>query len=108
VGRSVSAVNAVARSVSTMAEQVARALEEQSGVGKGQLEGLGRLERMSAEIGHAVESHDAASRRVHEALQNLSDSAAAHEAAVEGLSGVAERLSARARALTERVGRFKV
>jgi methyl-accepting chemotaxis protein len=108
VGRGVAAVSSVSRGVSATAEQVALALEEQSGVGQEQLEGLGRLDRMSADIRRAVESHDAATRRVHDALRNLSDTAASHGTAVEALSGVAERLAARARALAERVGRFKV
>ncbi|BDG04331.1 methyl-accepting chemotaxis protein [Anaeromyxobacter oryzae] len=108
VGRSVAAVNSVSRSASTMADQVARALEEQSGVGKRQLESLSRLERMITEITRAVESHNAATRRVRDALQALSESAGQHDTAVEGLSGVAERLGGRAKALAERVGRFKV
>jgi len=108
VGRSVAAVNSVSRSVGAMADQVARALEEQSGLGKHQIDSLGRLERMIAEISRAVQNHDAAARRVRDALQNLSDTAGAHEGVVDGLSGVSERLGARARALAERVNRFKV
>jgi methyl-accepting chemotaxis protein len=108
VGRSVAAVSSVTRGVGGMADEVARALEEQSGLGKRQLDGVARLERMIAEIGRAVEHHDAATRRVRDALRNLSQTAGAHESAVEGLSGVADRLGARARALQERVGRFKV
>jgi methyl-accepting chemotaxis protein len=108
MGRSVSAVNSVSKSVNAMADQVAHALEEQSGQGKRQLESLARLERMIAEISRAVDNHDAANRRVHEALQNLAHTAGEHEAAVQGLSGVADRLGARARALAERVGRFRV
>jgi methyl-accepting chemotaxis protein len=108
VGRSVTAVNSVSRGVNAMADQVAHALEEQSGQGKRQLENLARLERMIAEISKAVDNHNAATRRVHEALQNLSHTAGEHESAVQGLSGVADRLGARARALAERVGRFKV
>jgi methyl-accepting chemotaxis protein len=108
VGRSVAAVSSVTRSVGTMADQAARALEEQSGLGKRQLESVGRLERMIAEILRAVENHDAATRRVRDALRSLSQTAGSHESAVEGLSGVAERLGARARALQDRVGRFKV
>jgi len=108
VGRSVTAVNSVSRGVNAMADQVAHALEEQSGQGKRQLESLARLERMIAEISKAVDNHNAATRRVHEALQNLAHTAGEHESAVQGLSGVADRLGARARALAERVGRFKV
>jgi len=108
VGHSAAAVNSVARSAGTMAGQVARALEEQSGVGKRQIESLGPLERMIAEIGRAVENHETGARHVRDALQDLSRSAGAHENAVDGLSGVADRLAARARDLAERVGRFKV
>jgi methyl-accepting chemotaxis protein len=108
VGRSVAGVNSVARGVNAMAEQVARALEEQSGLGRRQIDSLGRLERMIGDIARAVESHGAAARRVREALQALAQVAGEHEGAVEGLSGVSERLAARARALAESVGRFKV
>jgi methyl-accepting chemotaxis protein len=108
VGRSVSGVNSVSRTVKALADQIARALEEQSGLGRQQADSLSRFERMIAEITRAVENHDAATRRVREALQNLSHTAGEHEAAVEGLSGVADRLGSRARALQERVGRFRV
>ncbi len=108
VGRSVAGVNSVSRSVNAMADQVARALAEQTGLGRRQIESLGRLERMIAEISRAVQSHDAATRRVRDALQNLSQTAGEHEVAVEGLSGVSDRLGSRARALAESVGRFKV
>ncbi|HEY6101078.1 MAG TPA: methyl-accepting chemotaxis protein, partial [Anaeromyxobacter sp.] len=108
VGRSVAGVNSVSKSVKAMAEQVARALEEQAGLGRRQIESLARLERMIGEITRAVQNHDAATRRVRDALQDLSQTAGEHESAVEGLSGVAERLGSRARALAESVGRFKV
>jgi methyl-accepting chemotaxis protein len=108
VGRSVSGVNSVSRGVSAMADQVARALEEQSGLGRRQTESLSRPERMILEITRAVESHDAATRRVRDALQALSQTAGEHESAVEGLSGVAGRLGSRATALADSVGRFKV
>jgi methyl-accepting chemotaxis protein len=55
-----------------------------------------------------VENHNAATRRVRDALQALSEAAGEHDSAVEGLSGVAERLGRRSMALAERVGRFKV
>jgi methyl-accepting chemotaxis protein len=108
VGRSVAGVNSVSRSVAAMADQVARALEEQSGLGKRQLDSLSRLERMIQEITCAVENHNGATRRVRDALHALSEAAGEHEGAVEGLSGVSERLASRAKALAERVGRFKV
>jgi methyl-accepting chemotaxis protein len=63
---------------------------------------------MIADIARAVENHGAAARRVREALQALADVAGEHDGAVEGLSGVSERLAARARALADSVGRFKV
>jgi len=108
VGRSVAGVNSVSRSVSSMADQVARALEDQSGLGRRQLDSLGRLERMIEEITRAVQNHDTATRRVRDALQDLTEVAGAHDSAVEGLSGVSDRLGSRARALAETVGRFKV
>ena len=108
VGRSVSGVNSVSRSVNAMADQVARALAEQGGLGRRQLESLARLERMISDITRAVQNHDAATQRVRDALRTLSHTASAHESAVEGLSGVAERLGSRARALADSVGRFKV
>ena len=108
VGRSVAGVNSVSRSASGVAEQLGRALEEQAGLGQKQIESLARLERMIAEIGRAVQAHGAATRRVRETLQNLSQTAGEHESAVEGLAGVAERLGSRARALVDGVERFKV
>jgi methyl-accepting chemotaxis protein len=72
------------------------------------MESVGRLERMIADIGRAVENHGAAARRVRESLQALTQIAGEHERAVEGLSGVSDRLAARSRALAESVGRFKV
>lgn len=108
VGRSVAGVNSVSRSVGAMADHVSRALEEQAGLGERQLESLSRLERMIVEITRAVESHDAATRRVRDELQALSGAAGEHDSAVQGLSGVADRLGGRAKALAERVGRFKV
>jgi methyl-accepting chemotaxis protein len=108
VGRSVTGVNVVARTVNAMADQVARALGEQAGLGRRQQESLARLERMIGEITRAVENHSVATRRVRESLQSLSQSTGAHESAVEGLSGVADQLGSRARALADRVHRFKV
>lgn len=108
VGRSVSGVNSVSRGVGALADQVARALDEQSGLAQRQLGSLARLEQMIADTTRAVANHDAATRRVKEALRDLSRAAGDHEGAVEGLAGVAERLGARAKALAENVGRFKV
>jgi methyl-accepting chemotaxis protein len=108
VGRSVTAVNSVSRGVDSMADQVARALQDQAGLGRQQIESVGALEQMIGDITRAVEAHDAATRRVREAIQHLSQTAGQHETAVEGLASVAERLGAGARALAERVDRFKV
>lgn len=108
MGRSVTAVNQVSRGVDAMADQVARALQDQAGLGKRQIDSVGRLEQMIGHIGRAVEAHAAATRRVREALQHLSHTAGQHETAVEGLASVAERLGAGARSLAERVDRFKV
>jgi methyl-accepting chemotaxis protein len=108
MGRSVTAVNSVSRGVDAMADQIARALQDQAGLGKRQIDSVGRLEQMIVHIGKAVEAHATATRRVREALQHLSDTAGQHETAVEGLASVAGRLGAGARALAERVDRFKV
>ena len=89
-------------------QEVARALEEHSGLGQRQLDTLGRVDEMIADITRAVENHAAATRRVRDALEHLSSTAGEHEAAVDGLTGVAGRLGARAKALAENVGRFKV
>lgn len=108
VGRSVAGVGSVSRSVNALAEQVSRALEEQAGLGRRQMESLSRLERMIADITRAVENHNAATRRVRDTLGALTQATGDHEQAVEGLSGVADRLGARATALTERLDRFRV
>ncbi len=108
VGRSVAGVGSVSRSVNALAAQVSRALEDQAGLGRRQTESLARLERMIQEITRAVEAHNAATRRVRDALAALSHGAGAHDAAVDGLSGIAERVGARARELADRVGRFRV
>jgi methyl-accepting chemotaxis protein len=105
---SVTAVNSVSRGVDAMADQVARALKDQAGAGKRQIDSVTQLEEMIAHIGTAVEAHATATRRVREALQALSHTAGQHETAVEGLATVAQRLDAGARALAERVDRFKV
>ena len=108
VGRSVAAVGSVSRSVNALAEQVARALEDQAGQGRRQMDNLVRLERMINDITRAVEVHNQATRRVREALGELSGTAGDHEQAVEGLAGVAERIGSTARELADRVGRFRV
>ncbi len=108
VGRSVAAVGSVSRSVNALAEQVARALEDQAGQGRRQMDNLARLERMIGDITLAVEAHDHATRRVRESLGDLSSTTGDHEQAVEGLTGVADRIGARARELADRVGRFRV
>jgi methyl-accepting chemotaxis protein len=108
VGRSVAAVGSVSRGVGALADKVSRALEEQSGAGRRQLETLERIDAMLDDITRAVESHDAATRRVREALAHLGRTAAQHETAVVELSGVAERLGGRSRALAEHVGKFKI
>jgi methyl-accepting chemotaxis protein len=108
VGRSVESVRSVTRGVNALAERVARALDEQSGMGRRQLDGLERIDGRLAEIGRAVEAHEAATRRVRELLSHLTRTAAQHEAAVSELAGLADRLGGRSRALADRVGRFKV
>jgi methyl-accepting chemotaxis protein len=108
IGRSVESVRGVTRGVGALAERVARALDEQSGMGRRQLDGLERINGRLTEIGRAVEAHENATRRVRELLSHLTRTAAQHEGAVSELAGVAERLGGRSRALADRVGRFKI
>jgi methyl-accepting chemotaxis protein len=108
VGKSVAAAGAVTRGVGALADKVSRALEEQSGLGRMQLESLERINAKLSDITRAVESHDVATQRVLEVLSHLTRTAEQHEAAVVELSGVADRLSNRSRALADRVGRFKI
>jgi methyl-accepting chemotaxis protein len=108
VGRSVAAVGSVSRSVNALAEQVVRALEDQAGQGRRQMDHLAHLERMIGDITRAVEAHNQATRRVRESLGDLSDTAGDHEQAVEGLTGVADQIGARAKELADRVRRFRV
>jgi methyl-accepting chemotaxis protein len=108
VGRSVGGVHSVSRGVTGMADRVARTLEEQAGLGRRQLENLTRLETMIQDITRAVESHNKATQAVKKSLDALSHTAGEHESAVHGLSGVADQIGSRARALSDRVNRFKV
>jgi methyl-accepting chemotaxis protein len=108
VGRSVGGVHSVSRGVTGMADRVARTLEEQAGLGRRQLENVARLESMIHEITQAVEDHNAATQALKKALEALSHTAGQHEEAVHGLSGVADQIGSRARALSDRVNRFKV
>lgn len=108
VARSVAGVGSVSRNVNAIAEQLTRALEEQGRHGKRQVERLVEVERMIADIARAVQAHDAATRRVRDTLRELSHATGTHESAVHGLAGVADQLDARARALADRVNRFKV
>jgi methyl-accepting chemotaxis protein len=108
VGKSVSAVGAVSRGVGALADKVSRALEEQTGLGRQQLESLERINGMLADVTRAVGNHDSATHRVRQALSHLSGTARQHEAVVVELSGVAERLGGRSRALAERVAKFKI
>jgi methyl-accepting chemotaxis protein len=86
---------------------VARALEEQSGLSRRQLENLSRLEKTIQDLTRAVEGHQAASGRVREALAAMVNAAGDHEAAADGMSGTARALTSRAEALAERVGRYR-
>ncbi len=108
VGRSVGGVHSVSRGVTGMADRVARTLEEQAMLGRRQLDSVARLENMIQEITEAVENHNAATQALKKALEALSHTAGEHESAVHGLSGVADQIGSRARALSERVNRFKV
>jgi methyl-accepting chemotaxis protein len=108
IGRSVAGVGSVTGGVNGLADRVSRALEEQSGLGRRQLEALERINGMIGEIARAMDRHAAASRRVQEALQRLNGTSRQHEAAVGALGGVAAGLGRHSRALAERVGRFKI
>jgi len=105
----VSAVEAVSRAVSARAGGVVRAIEEQSGTGrrKRQSQSLEKIDTMLADIRRAVENHDAAARRVREALSQLTRTSEQNDAVGAELSGVASGLEKRSRALTESVGYFK-
>src|SRR6266568_4367650 len=108
LGKSVAAVGSVSRGVSGVADKVTRALLEQSGVGRRQMESLERLDGMLADIARAVASHQAATRRVRDVLGQLSQTAQQQDAVSLELAGVADRLGGRSRALAESVGRFKI
>jgi methyl-accepting chemotaxis protein len=108
VNRSVSAVESVSRAVRGMAGGVVQAIEQQSSVGRRKRPGqsLERIDTMLADIRRAVENHDAAARRVREALSQLTRTAEQDAVAVE-LSGVASGLEKRSRTLAESVGSFR-
>jgi methyl-accepting chemotaxis protein len=108
MNRSVSAVEAVSRGVSATAGSVARAIEEKSDAGRRRSRGHGleRVDTMLGDIRRAVENHDAAARRVREALEQLAPATARSVTAAE-LSGVASDLERRSRALAESVEGFR-
>jgi methyl-accepting chemotaxis protein len=108
VGRSVGGVGTVSRAVNGLADRVSRALEEQSGLGRRQLEALERINAMIAEVSRAMDRHAASTRSVEEALRQLTRTAQQHERSVGALGNVAGRLVSHSHALGERVGRFKV
>jgi len=109
MNRSVSAVEAVSRAVSARAGGVVRAIEEQSGTArrKRQSQSLEKIDTMLADIRRAVENHDAAARRVREALSQLTRTSEQNDAVGAELSGAASGLEKRSRALIESVGYFK-
>jgi methyl-accepting chemotaxis protein len=104
----VAVVSSVAVGARALADKVSRALDEQSGLGRRQLASLELIDSMLSDITRAVTSHDANTRRVREVLSALSETAERHEEAVVELSGVADRLGGRSRALADRVNRFKI
>jgi methyl-accepting chemotaxis protein len=108
VGRSVGGVDAVARNVGAMADELTKALDGQVGGAGRQLDNVGRLETMIGDITHAAKDHTSANHRVRDSLRSLSARAAEHEGAVAGLFAVAEQLGRESGALQERVGRFKL
>jgi methyl-accepting chemotaxis protein len=108
VGRSVGGVDAVARNVGAMADELTKALDGQVGGAGRQLETVGRLEAMIGDITRAAKDHAAANHRVGDSLRSLSARAAEHEGAVAALFSVAEQLGRQARALQGQVSRFKL
>jgi methyl-accepting chemotaxis protein len=108
VGNGVAGVATVARGVGALADRLGRALEEQATAGRRQLETLERADGLLSDVGAAVENHDAAARRVREALAELGQARAQHDRAIAELSSVADRLGGRSRALADRVGKFKI
>ncbi len=108
VGRSVGGVEAVARNVGAMADELTRALDGNVGGAGRQLENVGRLEALIADTTRAAKEHAAANRRVRDSMRALSSRAAEHEGAVEDLFAVAEQLGQEARALQEQIARFRL
>jgi methyl-accepting chemotaxis protein len=108
VGRSVGGVDAVARNVGALADELTKALDAQVGNAGRQLETIGRLETMIADITRAAKDHGSANQRVRASLRSLSERAAEHEGAVAGLFAVAEQLGRQAHVLQDQVGRFKL
>jgi methyl-accepting chemotaxis protein len=108
VGRSVAAMEGVSKGVKAVAEKVARALDEQTGLGRRQLESLEQIDGMLADIRRAAGAHQAATRRVRDVLGQLTRTAQEQEGVVVELAAVAERMGDRSQALAQSVGRFKI
>jgi methyl-accepting chemotaxis protein len=108
VGRSVGGVDTVARNVGAMADELTRALDGQVGGAGRQLENVGRLEAMITDITRAAKDHTVSNQNVRASLRSLSARAAEHEAAVTGLRSVAEQLGREAKALQQKIGRFRL
>ncbi len=108
VEKSVATVTSVSRGAGELADGLSRALEEDADLGKRQIERVGQIDRMLADITRAVQDHQGVTTRVRDTLSQLAQFADQHEAAVVELSHVGERLDSRSRALAERVGRFKI
>lgn len=108
VGRSVGGVDAVARNVGALADELTRAVDGQVGGAGRQLENVGRLETLIGDATRAAKDHAVATHNVHESLRSLSARAAEHEGAVSGLFAVAEQLGREARALQEKIARFRL
>jgi methyl-accepting chemotaxis protein len=108
VGRSVAAVASVSKGVRGVADKVARALDEQSGLGRRQMQNLERIDGMLTDITQAVAAHQATTRRVRDVLAQLTRTAHEQEGVVVELAAVAERMGGRSRALAQSVDRFKI
>ena len=107
IGSSVKALDAAARGVGSLADRVRRALEEEATLGQRQMQSLDGLASMLGELQHAADGHGEATGQVETSLRELGRAAAQHDVAVTELAALASRLDGRARALADRVGRFK-
>jgi len=108
IGRSASAIASVTTGVAVLADRVSSALDEQSDLGRRQMESLEHINAMVREVSQAMQRHRESTASVLESLRRLARTAQQHDGAVGALGGLGRRLSGHSQALAERVGRFKV